>query len=385
MKKFFLLLITGFVLAALATVVINKHKTTDGEAARSAKSKGAPLPVSLTPAMSMAVPVAVSTFGTVEPLTTVAVKSQITGILAKAHFAEGQDVKEGDILFTLDARGPEAALKQAEAVLARDRVQYENSLKEAGRQEILLSKGISAQDARDEAVTTAAMLKAMVQSDEAAVDTARLQLSYCAIRAPVTGRTGQLLIHQGNLVKADDSTLVIINQIHPVRIRFVLPQKELSQIRQRVEEGGAQLTASPQDSASLSETGIVTFVDNRVDENTGTIQLKARFENLQTNLWPGQFVRVVLELSRQDNAVVIPESAVLMGQQGAYVYITGQDGRVVVRPVLVDRTVAGMSVIASGLVPGEEVVTDGQLRLKPGALVKARTSAKPESAPAGQR
>jgi len=365
-------------------VVLNSRKAGDAQRDRAAKAKIAPVSVLLTQVLAMTVPLEISTFGSVEPLTTVAVKSQITGMLAKVCFAEGQDVNAGDLLFEIDTRGPEASLKQAEAILAKDRAQWENAMKEAGRQETLLKKGISAQDVRDEAVTAADTLKALVQSDEAAVDNARLQLSYCFIRSPISGRTGNLLIHQGNLVKADDATLVTINQLHPILVRFVLPQRELARVRERAAQGGLTVVATPQGAGTHSETGAVTFVDNAVDENTGTIQLKARFENVPLALWPGQFVKVRLQFASQENVVVVPEAAVLLGQQGAYVYVTDQNGRVAPRQVVVDRTVAGMSVIMSGLAVGEDIVTDGQLRLKPGALVKPRTSAKSESSPAGR-
>ena len=384
MKKFILFLIAVLLIAGVVVVMQKNRRAAEVASARAAKAKMAPVPVLLANVTTMTMPVEVSTFGTVEPVSTVAVKSQITGILAKVMFAEGQDVKEGDPLFQIDPRAPEAALKQAEAALAKDRVQWGNAVKEAGRQETLLQKGISAQDVRDEAVTAADTLKAMVQSDEAAVENARLQLSYCSIRSPVSGRTGNLLIHQGNLVKADDSTLVTINQIHPIFVRFVLPQGDLARIRERVEQGGLTVLATPQEAGALVETGTVTFVDNSVDENTGTIQLKAKFENTPPALWPGQFVKVILQLALQEKAVVVPESAVLVGQQGAYVYIADRDGKVATRQVVVDRTVAGVSVIAAGLVPGEEVVADGQLRLKPGALVKSRKTSKPESSPAGR-
>ena len=384
MKKFILFLIAVLLIAGVVVVMQKNRRAAEVASARAAKAKMAPVPVLLANVTTMTMPVEVSTFGTVEPVSTVAVKSQITGILAKVMFAEGQDVKEGDPLFQIDPRAPEAALKQAEAALAKDRVQWGNAVKEAGRQETLLQKGISAQHVRDEAVTAADTLKAMVQSDEAAVENARLQLSYCSIRSPVSGRTGNLLIHQGNLVKADDSTLVTINQIHPIFVRFVLPQGDLARIRERVEQGGLTVLATPQEAGALVETGTVTFVDNSVDENTGTIQLKAKFENTPPALWPGQFVKVILQLALQEKAVVVPESAVLVGQQGAYVYIADRDGKVATRQVVVDRTVAGVSVIAAGLVPGEEVVADGQLRLKPGALVKSRKTSKPESSPAGR-
>ena len=385
MKKLIIFLMVILIIAGAAAVMQKNRKVAAAGAAKAATAKLAPVPVSLTNVTTMTVPVELSTFGTVEPLTTVAVKSQITGILAKVKFAEGQEVMEGDLLFEIDPRGPESVLKQADGALARDRVQWENALKEAGRQEILLKKGISAQDVRDAAVTAAEVLKATVQSDEAAVDNARLHLSYCSIHSPVSGRTGNQLIHQGNLVKADDSTLVTINQLHPIFVRFVLPQHELARIRARVEQGGLTVVATPQGTGALAATGTVTFVDNAVDEHTGTIQLKARFENIPAALWPGQFVKVVLLLSSQADAVVVPESAVMLGQQGAYVYVTDRAGRVAPRTITVDRTVAGMSVITSGLMPGEEIVTDGQLRLKPGALVKFRLAAKPDSLPAGSR
>ena len=384
MKKFILLI--AFLAVAGAIVFVQRnHKTASDDAAKAAKAQSAPVPVLITNVTTMTVPVEISTFGTVEPLTTVAVKSQITGILAKVRFSEGQDVKEGDPLFDIDPRASEAALKQVEATLARDRVQLENAAKEAGRQETLLKKGISAQDVRDEAVTAVEMLKAVVRSDEASVDNARLQLDYCSIRSPVTGRTGNLLLHQGNLVKSDDATLVTINQIHPIMVRFVLPQRELARVRECLAAGVLTLVATPQGNvAALAETGGVTFIDNAVDPNTGTIQLKARFENIASALWPGQFVKLMLQLSRQENAVVIPESGVLLGQQGAYVYVVDRDGKVSPRPVVVDRTVAGMSVIASGLVPGDEIVVDGQIRLKPGSLVKSRAISRSESTPAGR-
>jgi len=386
MKKIIAIVIVVLALAGTAWVVKQNRIKAGEEVAKAAKAKLAPVPVLLTNVTTMTMPVEISTFGSVEPLTTVSVKSQITGILSKVHFSEGQEVQEGTLLFELDSRNPAAALRQVEAALEKDRVQWANANKEAERFAALLTKGFVAQDVHDKAVTDAETLKAMLRADEAAVESARLQLSYCSIRAPVSGRTGNLLIHQGNLVKADDATLVTINQIHPIMVQFVLPQRELARVRDCLEQGGLTLKATPQGGTGLlAVTGVVTFVDNAVNENTGTIQLKARFDNVPAVLWPGQFVKVILQLSKQENAVVIPESAVLFGQQGTYVYLVGLEGTVAPRFVGVDRTVAGLSVIASGLVPGDQIVVDGQIRLKPGSLVKSKTpSTKPESIPAGR-
>ena len=383
MKKTIVLLSVAL-LVACGVILTRKHwRKADEEAAGLKKAKSAVVTVLLTNVTTMTVPVELVTFGIVEPLTTVAVKPQITGILSEVLLTEGQEVRAGDVLFRVDSRGPEASLKQAEAALMRDRVQWENAIKEAGRRDVLLKKGVLAQEAYDGAVTAAEMFKATVQSDEAVVDNARLQLGYCSIRAPVAGRTGNLAVHQGNLVRADDTTLVTINQIHPILVRFVLPQSELARVAGHMQGGGLMVVATPVGVGVHAETGAVTFVDNAVEEATGTIQLKARFANTGESLWPGQFVKVVIRFAMQESAVVVPESAVLLGQQGAYVYVTEQGGKVVLRLVTVDRTVAGLSVIASGLMPGEEVVVDGQLRIKSGSLVKPQSSARSAAAPAG--
>ncbi len=382
MKKLSILFFFILVAVVLGLMMVNRGKAAKEAAARATKAKAAPIPVLLTNATTMTMPVEIRTFGTVEPMSTVAVKSQITGILSNVLFAEGQEVKEGDLLFVIDPRPAEATLRQTEAALSRDRVQLENALKEAERQESLLAKGISAQDVRDAAVTAAETLKAALRADEAAVDHARLQVGYCSIRAPVSGRTGNLMIHRGNLVKADDAPLVTINQIHPILIRFTLPQQDLARVRAGSDQSSITVLASLPAAEARTESGILTFIDNAVEESTGTIQLKARFENTTSTLWPGQFVTVILQLARQENRVTVPETAIMPGQQGAYVYVKDSGGKVSPRPVTVDRTVAGMSVITSGLAAGEEVVVDGQLRLKPGSLVTASPASKPESRPA---
>jgi multidrug efflux system membrane fusion protein len=385
MKKLILIGISVLLAVVTGVVVVKREKEAEKAETFAARAKAAPIPVLLTNAVALMLPVEIRTFGAVEPLATVAVKSQITGILSNVVFAEGQEVHEGDLLFVIDPREREAALRQAEAALSRDRVQCENAVKEADRQEALLAKGISAQDVRDAAVTASETFKAATRADEAAADFARLQLGYCWIRSPVSGRTGNVLIHRGNLVKADDATLVTINQIHPILVRFTLPQQDLARVREAANRGGVKVLAAPAGTPGSAEAGVLTFVDNAVDERTGTIELKARFENTPVVLWPGQFVTVVLQLAGGENVVAVPETTVLLGQQGAYVYVRDvTSGRVTPRRVTVDRTVAGLSVISQGLAAGEEIVMDGHLRLKPGVLVTSRPVSKPDSKAAGR-
>ena len=335
-------------------------------------------PVKIATVAVKAMPIELRTFGTVEPVATVAVKSQITGLLTNVLFQEGQEVRKGDLLFMIDSRGSEAALQQAEASLAKDKAQLHNAEKESERQDELLKKGITAEDARDQARTSVEMLRAQVQSDQAAVASAALQVEYCHIGAPVDGKTGNLLVHAGNLVKADDTTLVTLNQIKPILVRFSIPQQQLAFVREKMAAGVLQVLVSVPGSVSRTVTGAVTFIDNTVDSDSGTILVKARFENGDTELWPGQFVNVTARLAVETGALVVPARAVLPGQNGSYVYVIAPDGTVSNRSVQVDRTVQDDAVIARGVGAGERVVTDGQLRLAPG--VRVTIQADPSSA-----
>ena len=358
-------------LAAAGVGLSQRNKKAAAAAAeRAAKARLAPVPALVTNAMLKTMPVEVATFGTIEPPATVAVKSQITGVLTNVLFAEGQDVKEGDLLFVIDPRGPEAALRQAEAVLARDRVQLENAEREAGREEELFKRNLSAQDARDRAATAADALRATVRADEAAVENARLQVSYCFIRSPLTGRTGSLLVDRGNLVKANDVTLITIHQIRPILATFTLPQAELARIRARLAQAAIPVRAAFPGESSRVETGAVTFIDNAVDMATGTILLKAQFANDDGFMWPGQYVTATIELAKEDRALVVPSRAVMPGQKGPYVYVAARDGTVTNRAVRVSRNVGEESVIADGLADGDTVVVEGQLRIAPGSRIK---------------
>jgi multidrug efflux system membrane fusion protein len=331
--------------------------------------------VTVSTAVEKNVPVRLRAIGTVQAYSTVAVKSQVEGEIIRVHFKEGGDVKQGDLLFTIDPRPFEAQIRQAEANQARDKVQAANARKDLSRYAELLKEGSATQAQYDQIRTNSEALDAALQADEAALDTARLQLSYSTIRSPIDGRTGSIMIHEGNLVKANDASMVVINQVTPIYVAFSVPQQDLPEIKKEMAAGPLKVEASPPRSESSPSIGVLTFVDNAVDPATGTIQLKATFRNKERALWPGQFVNVVLNLAVQHNAVVIPSQAVQSGQQGDYVFVVKSDRTVESRPVEMDRTVDHDAVIRKGVRPGEEVVTDGQLRLIPGVKIEIRPSA----------
>lgn len=334
------------------------------------------VPVTAGTVIQKTVPVQIRAIGNVEAYSTVSVKSQIGGELIRVHFKEGQEVKKGDILFTIDPRPYEAALKQAEANLAKDTVQLENARVQVNRYAELVKKGYVAQEQYDQIHTNAAALDATVNADKAAVENARLQLKYCYIYSPITGRTGNLISYQGNLIKANaDTAIVVINQIQPIYVDFSVPEQYLNEIKKFMpaEKLGVEAFISKED--VKSEEGVLTFVDNTVDMTTGTIKLKGTFANEKKRLWPGQFVNVVLTLTTQPNAVVVPSQAIQTGQSGQYVFVIKSDLTVESRPVVIARTLSGETVVEKGLQPGEKVVTDGQLRLIPGAKVEIKTAA----------
>ena len=322
------------------------------------------------------VPVQIRAIGNVEAFSTISVKSQIGGVLTGVHFREGQDVSKGALLFTIDPRPYEAALKQAEANLARDSAQYRNAQVEVQRYQELVNKGYVAQEQYDQIRTNSDALEATVNADKAQVDNARLQLKYCYIYSPITGRTGNLMANQGNLIKANaDTAMVVVNQIQPIYVTFSVPEQYLNRIKDYMAAGKLRVDAFISKEDAKPERGVLTFVDNSVDMATGTIKLKGTFVNKEKRLWPGQFVDVFLTLTVQPDAVVVPSQAVQVGQSGTYVFVIKNDLTVESRPVVVDRSLDGESVIEKGLRPGEKVVTDGQLRLVPGAKVVIKIAA----------
>jgi multidrug efflux system membrane fusion protein len=333
----------------------------------------APVPVVVARAVQRPVPVQVRAIGHAAPTDTVTVRSRVDGILREVHFREGQDVEQGALLFSLDRRQLEAAVRQAEANLARSQAQLANARKDAARYAELVRQGFVAQQQYDQLRTTVATLEATVRADRAAVASARVELGYGAVRAPLSGRTGAQLVHPGDVIRANDTPMLVINRIRPIEVTFAVPEQHLPEIQRRQAERPLAVEAvEPTRGEPLGE-GTLTFVDNRVDPATGTIQLKGTFPNEQARLWPGQFVDVLLTLRVDPAAVVVPTAAVQTGQDGRYVFVVTPDQTVQSRPVVVAREAARETVIAQGVAAGETVVVEGQLRLLPGARVEVRS------------
>src|SRR5919106_943822 len=329
------------------------------------------VPVLVATATQKAIPIQIRAVGNVEAFSTVSVKSQVTGVLTKAHFKEGQDVKKGQLLFTIDPRPLEAVLRQSEANLARDVAQLQNAREQARRYAELVKKQYVSQEQYDQIRTNADALEAAVQADKAAVENAKVQLSYCYIYSPIDGQVGSLLVYEGNLVRVNDAApLVVINQVTPINVTFSVPEQHLADIKRHMADGSLNVDARFQSDEGRPEQGHLAFFDNAVDRTTGTIKLKAEFKNAARRLWPGQFINVALTLSTQADAVVIPSEAVQVGQEGQHVFVVKPDKRVEVRPVTVSRTNEGEAIIAKGLEPGEQVVREGQFLLGPESRIE---------------
>ena len=328
------------------------------------------VPVRVGQVVRKAVPIEIRNVGTIQAYTAVAVRALVGGEILQVHFREGQDVRKGDMLFSIDPRPYQAALAQAEAAVARDRAQAANAEADSKRYEDLVAKDYVTRQQYEAILANFKALGATVRADEAAVERARLDLSYCSIRSPIDGRTGAVMVQAGNLVKPNDATLVAINQIAPIYLAFAVPERDLDEIRRRQAAGRLRVLAEDAATNQTISEGELTFVDNTVDRATGTIGLKATFANQDRALWPGEFVNAVLTLATEQNAVVAPQGAVQNGQQGTYAYVVKADQTVESRPVTVQRNMADGAVIAKGLSPGETVVTDGQLRLSPGAKIE---------------
>ena len=326
------------------------------------------VPVAVAKVVQKDVPVQITTIGRVDPYSTVSVKSQISAEVKDVCFKEGQDVKKGFCLFKLDCRTYEAALLQAEANLAKDIAQAKNAEEDLKRYTPLVEEQYVTREQYEKVRTNADVTKAAVRADRAIVENSRLQTQYCNIYSPIEGRTGSIKVNRGNIVKANDIEMVVINQVNPIYVTFSVPEKELTAIGAYRKQEPLKVRAFITGNA-VPEEGVLTFIDNTVDVNTGTITLKGTFPNLEKRLWPGLFVDVVLSLAVDRGAKVVPTQAIQTGQAGLYVFIVKPDMTVESRPVTTGQSYQGETVIIKGLEAGETVVTEGQIRLTTGTKV----------------
>ncbi len=368
------------------------------------KGGGGPVPITIAKVVQRDVPIEIQVVGNVEAYSTITVKSQVTGQLLSARFREGDYVKAGELLFTLDRRPLEAQIRQAEATLSRNLAQAKQAeanlakdqaqqiylRAQADRYSKLTQEGIISKDQNDLIQANYGAINQAIEADRAAIDSARadagatranienlkVQVSYTAIHSPIGGRTGNLNVKQGNLVTANTTELMTINQVQPIYVTFAVPEARLADIKQHMAGGRIEVFVTGQDGNPAPERGVVTFVDNSVDTTTGTIKVKATLPNTDRRLWPGQFVRVTVRLATRANAALVPNQAVQTGQEGAYVYVVKQDNTVESRRVVTSIRVDQDLVVDQGLTPGETVVLEGQLRLAPGMKVTVRDPSK---------
>jgi len=337
------------------------------------KAKSALVPVAVAHVEKRDVPYEIDATGTIEPMQTVSVSAQVGGILTHIDFKEGDDVKQGQVLFQIDPRPFEAALQQARAGLAKDSAQLTTALQDEQRFAQLVQKDYVTQQQYDQAKANALSGRATVDADEAMVETAKLNLEYATIRSPIAGRAGAILLKEGNLVHAGGTPLVVINQIRPIMARFAVSAVHLPRIRQ-YQSDTLSVVAQPASGLGAPSRGTLSFLDNAVDTTTGTIMMKARFPNTDAVLWPGEFVNVALELYVERGALVVPTTAVVQSQSGTSVFTVDANGVAEQQPVQVERTAGDMSIIEKGLSVGQTVVTDGQLRITDGTKVQIQGS-----------
>ncbi len=334
-----------------------------------------PSPVLVAKAVAKTVPNQLREIGNVEAFATVNIKSRVGGELVAIHFREGDFVAKGQLLFSLDSRPFAAALKLAQANLAKDQAQLVKADTDEKRYSFLLRESVGSREQYDQAHAVAAALRATVIADKAAIETARLNLEYSQIRSPLDGRTGNLQSHIGDLIKADaDTPMVTITQVQPIYVTFSVPENELPAVRMNSETHRLEVDAAIPNSAETPEHGVLAFVNNTVDKTTGTILLKGLFQNENRRLWPGAFVDVTLTLNQIRNAVLIPSQAVQTGQNGSFVFVVDNQMQAHLRPIVAGAQIGGDIVIERGIEPGDTVVTDGQMLLAQGARVKIRSS-----------
>ena len=386
-----------FTLALLLAIALSSCAQQEVQATKVAPAS----PVTVAKVELQTVPVEVVAIGSVEAYSTVDIKTMVSGELKKIHFTEGQDVKAGDLLFTIDPRPFQTALEQAEANLARDqaalrqaqanldrdKAQAEFGRSQAKRYSEMVTEGVISPEQADQVLANAKALDEAVKADEAAIATAqasiradeasirsaKVQLSFCYVNSPIDGRTGSLLIHEGAIVKANDTSMLTVNQLNPIYVSFAVPEGQLPEIKRRMAAGPLRVELRNINDGKPAPTGTLSFIDNTVDQNTGTIRLKATFENSERRLWPGQFVETALRVASEQDVHVAPTRAIQTGQNGQYVFVVRDNQTVDMRTIKPGRVIGDRTVIVEGLRAGETVVTDGQLQLVPGATVVIKT------------
>ena len=366
-------LLFAALVVALAAGGIATYFASDSRAREGRKSGKGPsaVPVTVARVVQETVPVRLRAIGNVEAFQNVALKARVDGQIIEVNFKEGAPVKKNEVLFRIDPRPYEAALRQAEANAARDRAAREHSAAQDKRYQELLQKNFISKDAYAQIRTNAETSSAVAKASQAALENARLNLEYCTIRSPLDGFVGKVLLQAGNLVKANDvNPLVVINQVRPIYVNFAVPEQELAEVRKRMAEGAIKVEVLPVDPAQAHPEGELIFIDNAVDATTGTIRMRAQFDNDDAVLWPGQFVNLSVRLYDQTNAIVIPNQAVQTGPEGQYVYVISDEMSAEVRRIGVLRTDGDRAIVEKGLKPGERVVTRGQLRLAPKVKVQ---------------
>ena len=371
-------LLTSTFVAVLAAAGLAAYFSQDSRARESRKGSKGPsaVPVTVARALQENVPVRLRAIGNVEAFATVALKARVDGQIIEVNFKEGAPVKKGAVLFRIDPRPFEAALRQAEANALRDAAARDQAQSQARRYEELLQKNFVSKEAYAQFRTNAQTAGAVAKASQAALENARLNLEYCTIRSPLDGFVGKVLLQAGNLVRANDvNPLVVINQVRPIYVNFAVPEQNLPEVRKRTAEGPVDVEVVPVDNTQAHPTGRLIFIDNAVDTTTGTIRLRAQFDNDDATLWPGQFVNLSVRLYDEPNATVVPSQAVQTGADGQFVYVIGDDLTAQLRHVQVQRTEGDRAIIAKGVAPGEQVVTRGQLRLGPNVPVQIGAAA----------
>ena len=365
------LILAAIVCAAILAGALFAYRGAEIRAQHAIPARTTPdIPVAVATVAQQTVAVRIQAIGNVEAYSTVALKARVDGQIVEVNFKEGQEVRKGAVLFKIDSRPFEATLRQAEANLIRDTAQKEQTRSQERRYQELLQKNFVSKEAYAQIRTNADSAQAVAAATKAAVDNARLQLEYCTIRSPIDGFVGKVMLQMGNMVKANDTNpLVVINQVRPIYVNFAVPEQHLSAIRGYMGKQTLSVEAQPPNSDKPAAGGTLSFVDNAVDNTTGTIKLKAVFPNKDHALWPGLFVNVNLKLYDQKNALVVPSQAVQTGPDGQYAYVVKPDMSTEVRKVAVERVDGDNAIVASGLRSGETVVVKGQLRLVPGSKV----------------